>query len=120
MKGSEVVRELAGLPTDRRFIKWWRKENDFVDYELVDNFLNSIGLEQEFAGFELLDLEQMWETLTRAVPDRVSREKYARREVIVWEHIAGDGTARTDVLPYTAESVMQIFDAETRGDTLDS
>jgi hypothetical protein len=120
MKGSDVVRDLAGQKTDRRFIKWWRKENDFVDYELVDDFLADARQEQEFAGYELLDLQQMWETLRRAVPGRVAREKYGQREVIVWSRMAEDGTMKEEVCPFTPESVMTIFDVETRGNVLDS
>ena len=121
MKGSEVVHELTGQDTGERcFIKWWRRENDFVDYELVDSFIEQARTDQDFAGYELLNLQQMWETLQRSTAGHVTREKRGQREVIVWTHREASGKENTEVCNFTPQTVMAIFDVETRGNVLDS
>lgn len=121
MKASEIAMELRQNKVDEKsFIKWWRKENDFVDYELVETFINTTDPNLEFAGYEVLDLQGMWETLKHASPERVTREKRGHREVIVWRHRSQDGTEKTEVCNFTPQSVITIFDAETRGDVIDS
>jgi len=99
-----------------RFIRWWRKENDFVDFELLNSFLDRLGSGVDFAGFELLDTEQMWQALMNACPGCACRENRGRGAVIVW-HPGGDKRDAVE-LPYSDESIMTIFDAETRGNTL--
>ncbi len=121
MNGREVVKKLSGLEAGERcFIKWWRRENDFVDYELVDSFIEHAGAEQEFAGYELLNLQQMWETLQSSTRGLVTREKRGQREVIVWTHREASGKDHTEVCNFTPQTVMAIFDVETRGNVLDS
>jgi hypothetical protein len=119
MKGYEILKEMQyGRSGGRCFIKWWRKENDFVDYELVDTFMVHLNPDHEFSGFELLTLEQMWQELQHREPHRVMLGKRRGATVIRWQHLAEDGTMHEDVLPYDAPSLMTVFDAETRGDTL--
>lgn len=118
MKGTEmrdaIRRQRSG---DKHFIRWWRKENDFVDYELLDKFLGRLDDSLEFSGFELLDLNQMWQTLQRWVGNKVHLERRTRGKVLVWSR--GEGETNTvEELPFNAESVMHIFDQETRGNTL--
>jgi hypothetical protein len=121
MKASEIIIEIRKNKVDEKnFIKWWRKENDFVDYELVETFISTTNPNQEFAGYEILDLQGMWETLQSATPQRVTREKRGHKEVIVWRHLADDGTEKTEVCSFSPLNVMSIFDAETRGDVVDS
>ena len=116
MKGQalrEAIQQQRGM--DMRFIKWWRKENDFVDYELLDPFLQRLDVNQEFSGFELLDMEGMWQTLQRWAGGKASREQRTHGNVIVWHRGGGEGV---EELPYTPESVMHIFNYETKGDTV--
>lgn len=116
MRGSEVLMELNRAHTSgKHFIKWWRKENDFVDFELVKTFREHAESTQEFDGYELLNLEQMWQTLKRMFPQRVSLERRTRGAFIVWNR--EDGELRE--LPYSPESVIEIFDEETGGDVID-
>lgn len=116
MRGSEVLMELnrAKAP-GQHFIKWWRKENDFVDFELVKNFREHVEANQEFDGYELLNLEQMWQTLQKMFPERVSLERRTKGAFIIWSREGGEETE----LPYNSESVLQIFDEETGGDVID-
>ncbi|MCM2265997.1 MAG: hypothetical protein NDI73_12490 [Desulfuromonadales bacterium] len=119
MTGYEVINEMrhAGRG-DRCFIKWWRKENDFVDYELVDTFLANLMPDHEFSGFELLTMKQMWEELHRREPKRVTVGQRHGEKVIRWQHIAEDGTMREEIFPFEPKSIMTVFDGETRGDTM--
>lgn len=103
--------------SDTRFIKWWRKENDFVDYELLDQFLGRLQAGEQFSGFELLDMEQMLEVMQRWPQIRLSVEQRTHGKFIHWEHLEGKH-ASVEELPYTAAALMHIFDRETRGNTL--
>jgi hypothetical protein len=119
MTGYELLKEIRHVQSlERCFIKWWRKENDFVDYELLDTFLANLKLEHEFSGFELLTLEQMWLELHRRAPHRVALGQRRGEPVIRWQHMAADGTMHEDVYPFDAPSLMGVFEGETRGDTL--
>lgn len=119
MTGYEVVKEISSRGKgDRSFIKWWRKENDFVDYELVDTFLANLMPDHEFSGFELLTMEQMWDELHRREPRRITLGQSFGEKVIRWRHVAEDGTVREDVFPFVPAAIMTVFDGETRGDTM--
>mgnify|MGYP001174253303 CR=1 FL=1 len=115
MKGSEIVRELKMQPdTHQCFIKWWRKENDFADYELVDTFMLSGVDELEFDGYELLDIDQMWALLRSQTSGHVDVAQKAGEKMLVWRR--PDGI--TESLKFSPKALMEVFDAETRGDVL--
>lgn len=119
MTGHEVLKEMRVAGSERCFVKWWRKENDFVDYELVETFLANLEPDHQFGGFELLTMQEMWQELHRLVPNRVTVDRRRGEPVIRWRHMAEeDGTMREDIFPYNALSMMTVFDGETRGDTL--
>ncbi|HKI51508.1 MAG TPA: hypothetical protein VJ995_05495 [Geothermobacteraceae bacterium] len=118
MTGEEIRTAInLQLDNDTQFIKWWRKENDFVDYELIDKFLGRLEEGQTFSGFELLDLDQMLEVMQRWPSVRVTLEHRTHGDFIHWEH-QEHGRATVEELPYSAASLMHIFDRETRGDTI--
>jgi len=113
------MKEINQRSADQAFIRWWRKENDFADFELVDEFCKRENASREFGGFELLDHEQMWQELLRICPDRLSRKKQTKSgEVIIWKHRDAAGKMFEETCPFSASTLMAIFDAETRGDTL--
>ena len=119
MTGYEILKEMRQAETGKRcFVKWWRRENDFVDYELVDTFLANLLPDHEFSGFELLTAEQMWEELHRRVPRRVTLGYRHGETVIRWQHIAEDGSVREEIFPFAPQSIMTVFEAETHGDTM--
>lgn len=119
MRKNQILRDIArGKEQGLEFIKWWRLENDFSDFELVDTFIKNADCYHEIADFELLDKEQMWEILKRWKPSGLRRRKTARGESIEWQHLTKDGQKHTYTCPYTARSIMSIFDAETGGDTI--
>ncbi|PLX79033.1 MAG: hypothetical protein C0616_12615 [Desulfuromonas sp.] len=117
MNGHQIKQEIAEQRNpDTMFIRWWRKENDFVDYEKLDTFLSTIDEDLEFAGYELLDMNKMWDALKQYAGGRVKRENRTHGEVIVWT--SAREPKQTATLSMNAESLMEIFDMETRGDTL--
>ncbi len=119
MRAEEIIRDIRkGQEEGQSFIKWWRIENDFSDYELFDTFIQNARSSHEIAGYELLDLEQMWDVLTRWKPTGLKRVKTGWGEEIEWQKRAADGTLRLEVCPFTPESVMAIFDFETHGDVV--
>jgi len=116
---GEEIRTAINLQQDRdtHFIKWWRKENDFVDYELLERFLGRLDAGQNFSGFELLDLDQMLDILQHWPSVKVTLERRTHGDFIHWEH-QEQGRSTVEELPYTAASLMHVFDSETRGNTI--
>jgi len=115
MKGSEIIRNLRERSdVQNSFIKWWRRENDFADFELVEEFVKSNVGELEFAGYEVLSIEQMWELLLQQASDHVDLSQKGGEKLLVWRRKDGETVTR----PYSAKTLMEIFDAETRGDVL--
>jgi hypothetical protein len=119
MKTSQVLRDLEqGKEQGKEFIKWWRKENDFADFELIDHYLETLSTRRDVENFELLDKEEMWKILKRWIPNGLRRSKSTQADRIEWQHLSKDGQIHTYTCPYNAHSIMSIFDAETKGDTL--
>ncbi|MBE9523422.1 MAG: hypothetical protein IME95_09535 [Proteobacteria bacterium] len=120
MKGSEILEQIKQQRTeDLNFIRWWRKENDFSDYELIDIFLENLNPHHEFEDFELLGMEQMWEILHRKNPKHLSLDKQWGKDVILWERPEKEGEEGHVVCPFTPESIMTIFDVETKGNVIE-
>lgn len=119
MKGNEIVRELEqkGVGNDA-FIHWRGMKGDTGDYDTVRAFRENTPPEREFAGYELLDIEEMWGTLEMLCPERISREEREDGEFIVWSHDSGAGEMVSEDCPFSPEAVMTIFAIEARGKTL--
>lgn len=119
MRGLEIMRQLSEeTVADHPFIRWWRPENDFVDYDLVAEFRTDLGKEEDYGGFELLTMQEMWDELKRVAGDRVSHyRKTISGDVIEWQHLEANGM-QTDLFPYTAEAMLTIYDAETADNPL--
>ncbi len=120
MESRDIRHELDNRRgADHTFIKWWRREHDFVDFELLDRFEERLAKEEGIKwleGFQLLDTEQMWQELHNHFPDRVRRENRREGEVLVWNRPGKD----EKVCRFTPENLMTIFDVETRGVVVDS
>lgn len=120
MTGRDVLKQIRiERKPEQCFIKWWRIENDFVDFELVDAFIESARNDEEFAGYELLNMEQMWETLSNLKPESLTRGKKDGQDVIFWEQEAENGSTRSRVCPYSPDSLISVFDAVTKGNYID-
>lgn len=119
MRANDIIRELSMHPQENReFIRWWRKENDFADYELLRNFFRNADADQEIGGYDLLDREQMWQELRRWVPKGITRVNTWDGEMIEWSRVGKDGKRHAYQCPFNAETLMLIYDEETRGDVL--
>ncbi|RNC68152.1 MAG: hypothetical protein ED859_11330 [Desulfuromonadales bacterium] len=120
MTGRELEKQIqAEKQGDQHFVRWWRKENDFVDFELIDSFLANLKHDEEFAGFELLTMDQMWNALKEFDPEGVSRGTREGQEVIYWDQEKPDGTVKSRTCPYTPDSLISVFDAVTKGNPVD-
>ena len=119
MTGYELKKKIMTADAkDRCFIKWWRKENDFADYEMVDHFLEHLAPNHQFEGFELLTMDDMWQELHRREPNRIWMEKHQGSQRLHWQHLGSDGQLREDIYRYSPAVIMALFDRETHGDTL--
>jgi hypothetical protein len=121
MTGKDLFKQLEEQrEAKHHFIKWWRKENDFVDIELIESFYETAKAGDQFEGFSLLDMEDLWELVKKQCGDRVSRTTSAGGETVVWERVDRKGEKRTISCTFAPEFLMQIFDVETQGNYIES
>jgi hypothetical protein len=115
MKGNELRDRIRRERRETQFfVKWWRREHDFMYFELIDDLLAQVTDEQEFEGYELMTMEQMWEHLQTIDAEHLSRERRTQGEVVIWRR-EQDGEEKTEVCPFTPKNLMTIFDVETKG-----
>ena len=119
MEEGRFLKEIEqGKSQGKEFIKWWRIENDFVDFELIDHYLQAEDARHDFENFDLLDKDEMWEELKARSPDKLYHRVATKSDTIEWHHRGKDGEMHTYVCPYNAHSIMAIFNSETRHNTL--
>ncbi|BCG45420.1 hypothetical protein GEOBRER4_n0173 [Citrifermentans bremense] len=123
MKGYELVkqiREERSHHPERMFIKWWRNEEDFIDFDLVARFLDTLKESSKIDGFELIDQEEMWRTVQSRCEGRVTKEQRDGDWVLRWTPPEGKKLEemQTD-FPYTPESLLKILDQETNYNYVD-
>ncbi len=120
MTGKDLFKQLEQQREEHHhFIKWWRKENDFVDIELIDTFYETANAGDQYEGFELLDMEQLWTIVKKLCGGRVVRTMKDGQEILSWERL-DKGGERTISCSFSPEFLMQIFDVETRGNYIES
>jgi hypothetical protein len=110
---NEVIEQITSTrkPGDF-FIKTWETGHTFVDYDLIDRFMARRGQGGPIEGFELLDMEQMWQALIDLDPDKLTRVRTAEGEIIEWLWPGGDGTEKKTVYSFDPEGIMTIIDDE--------
>jgi hypothetical protein len=111
--------EILGIINEQRneshcFVKWWRKENDFLDYDLIETFMENLRSDEYIEGIELLTMDDMWIELKRIDGSRLKLENKAAGEKVIWEH-KGKSGVKTQSCDFTPKTLMTIFDVETRG-----
>ena len=119
MKGTEISQQLLLVNRQEKcFIKWWRHQNEFAEIEEIEGFLACIDPDQEYAGYELLSMDDLWRELKRIEPRRILLGVERGRKVIRWQHRGQDGSMREDIYPYNANALMAVFEVENGGTTL--
>ena len=113
MTRNEVIDQIATQRKEEHcFINTWDAGHKFVDFDLIDRFIGKRGHDEVFAGFALLDIEQMWQTLIDLDPDKLLRVKSGEGEVIEWEWQDSAGVMKKTVYPFSPEGIMTIIDDE--------
>jgi hypothetical protein len=110
---SEVIEQIAVQRREKQFfIKTWETGRTFVDFDLIDRFNSKPRQERTIEGYELLDMEQMWQALIDLDPDKLMRVKREEGEVIEWEWKDSNGAVKKTFYPFTPEGIMTIIDDE--------
>jgi hypothetical protein len=113
MTGKEVAERIAREKREGKpFIKWWSKANDVVDFDLVSRFIDKVRDDETIDGFELLDMDQMWDALLSLDPDNLVRVKSNGEELIQWVWQDSAGAERTNTYPFTPHGLITLFDEE--------
>ncbi|HEY5975746.1 MAG TPA: hypothetical protein VIU41_13485 [Geobacteraceae bacterium] len=99
------------------FIKWWRNEEDFLDFDILDQFVAEIRDDQKIDGFDLVKMEEMWEYVQKVAGTKVRLADKNGDRVVLW---SDPQNMVTKELPYNAETLLTIFDAETEDNFIDS
>ena len=123
MQGYELVKEVErerNLHRERVFIKWWRKEEDWIDFDLVGRFLETLNYSSEIAGFELIDQDEMWRTVESRAQGRVSKVQRDGRWMVLWTPPKGaEANDLCTECPYTPATLLKILDTETNDNFVD-
>ncbi|MBI2355365.1 MAG: hypothetical protein HYV06_10105 [Deltaproteobacteria bacterium] len=119
MTGREILDMLKERKTDEhRFVRWYRKENDFLDYDLLDRFENNLSSSEVIGGVDLLTMDEMWNELKRVGGDRVTLVRDKAGDTVEWVHEGKQGVHK-EVCIFCPETLLTIYDVETRGNPVD-
>ncbi|OGU12765.1 MAG: hypothetical protein A2075_05255 [Geobacteraceae bacterium GWC2_58_44] len=123
MQGHELVKKIQKDSTahpERIFIKWWRKEEDYIDFDLVARFLENLNYGTEISGYDLIDQEEMWRTIERRCNGRASKVQRDGRTVVLWNPPKGaEVEERLPEYPDTPETLLKILDVESNYNYVD-
>ena len=120
MRAHDIIKTLEERrDANYRFVKCWRKEEDFLDYDLIDRFLENTKGTEEFGGIDLLTMDDMWNEVRRIGGTRVKLLHDKNGDKVEWVHKGKTGL-KTNVCAFTPETLMEIFDVETKGNPVDS
>jgi len=120
MRGHDVITTLNERRTDKHcFVKWWRKEEDFLDYDLIDRFVENATGTEEIGGIDLLTMDEMWNEVRRIGGSRVTLLHGANGDRVEWIHKGKTGEQK-NTCAFTPETLLQIYDVETKGNAVDS
>ncbi len=116
MTGKEIVSQIrAQRGPEDVFIKWWRREEDWLDYDLINRFVANVQEDETIDGFELVGVDELWEEVRRLAGKRVEKVERGGEDLLLWERKEGD---KRECL-FTPENLLDLFDAETGGNYVD-
>ncbi len=116
MTGKEVLAQIRAERTpDQQFIKWWRKEEDWLDFDVIDTFVANTSDGEEIGGFELVGYDEMWQQLEEVAPGRVAKTQRGGEPLVAWKRKSGEERE----CPFTPQALIDIFDSETKGSYVD-
>lgn len=104
---------------DQVIIKWWRKEEDFIDFELIDRFEKNARPDETIDGFELVTMGNVWEELQRFCGNRIAKTQKGGEELVEWLPPGKESFEDRQYLPYEPQTFVDILDVETGGDYVD-
>lgn len=120
MRGREIIAAVDARRNDEHcFVKWWRKEEDFLDFDLIDRFVENTKGTEEIGGIDLLTIDDMWDEVKRIGGTRVTLLHDTKGDSVTWVH-KGKSGVHTNVCAFTPETLMEIYDVETKGNPVDS
>lgn len=123
MQGHELLKRIQrdrNAHPERVFIKWWRKEEDFIDFDLVARFMETLNYGSEIGGYELIDQDEMWRVIESRCGDRVSKVQRDGRWVVLWSPPKGaEVEERLPEYPNTPETLLKIVDVESNYNYVD-
>lgn len=118
MRGPEILNEIEKMrTTDHLFVKWWRKENDFLDYDTLDHFIENVSEKEEIGGIDLLTMDDMWHEVERVGGEHVRLVQGKEGDKIGWLHEGKTGVL-SHTCDFTPENLLKIFDIETKGNPI--
>ena len=120
MREREIMKLLQEKRNENHyFVKWWRIEDDFLDYDLIERFVENLSGKVEMGGIDLLTMEEMWKELQRVAGTRVKLVSGSSGDKVEWTHKGKTGT-QTQICAYNPETLMTIFDVESKGNPVGS
>jgi hypothetical protein len=123
MQGYELEKAIErerGAHADRIFIKWWRNEEDFIDFDLVTRFMSNLKSSTDISGFELIDENEMWRVVQSRAQGKVSKVEKDGNWFVLWTPPKGAETEVTCTeCAYSPELLLKILDAETNDNFVD-
>lgn len=93
-----------------------KRGEDFFDYDLIERFKEIAGANKELGGIDLLTMDEMWDELKRIAGARVKLVHTTSGDSVEWMYKGKTGT-KTQTCTYTPETLMTIFDVETKGNS---
>lgn len=113
MTGTEAVAQVRSRRgKEDCFIKWWRNHDDFVEFELIDQFLGRVAADGIVDGFELYDLAGMWRLFLDLNPDQLALVTSEGTELIQWTWRDAEGRERLSSYPFTPLGLKSLMDEE--------
>jgi len=113
MTTNEAISKIATeLRSEHCFIKLYKTGHRLVDFDLIEKFICNHDKNENIDEFELLDIEQMWQTLIDLDPDKLTRSGKGKDEVIEWYWLNGEGIEKKITFPFSPDGIMNIINDE--------